>query len=219
MGITSFFTNYFENSKYYKTIRRMPCYTELIKDDEIIPVITGSLEKWRTSYPSAIIANISNRKDICDIDFIYLKGIKVLIMNDCNQESITDKAFENLVGIECLKMKNCNQLTITDKAFENLENIKILDMTNCNQCTITENAFNYIKNIDTLYMTGCNQPTIYGCFFVNLYFLTNLKISFKEQAHLIVNGMILGFDFKIPKKYKKKIKKMINEAIYNYFYK
>jgi len=195
----------------------MPCYTELIKDDEIIPVITGSLEKWKSSYPNAIVANISGRKDLCDDDFVYLIGIKVLIMNDCNQESITDKAFENLKGIYCLKMKNCNQNTITDKAFENLEAVTILDITNCNQCTITEEAFHNIKNIDTLYMVGCNQHTIYGCFFVYLHFLTNLRISFKDQCHLIVNGMILGFDFPIPKKYKKKINIKIKNAMNNYF--
>ena len=65
MGIiTNIITKYFERSKYYKTIHRMPCYTELVSESNEEPVIEGSLAKWRNNYPHAIVANINGRTDL-----------------------------------------------------------------------------------------------------------------------------------------------------------
>lgn len=212
--ITKMITKYYENSKYYKTIHRMPCYTELINEISEDTVIEGSLKTWRTTYPNAIVANISNRTDLCDEDFIYLRGIRVLNMNNCNQTTITDIAFENLYDLHTLKMKNCNQTTITDNAFKNLKNIEVLNITNCNQETITDNAFNHFTHIHTLFMEGCNQKTLHGFFFEKLTNLNNLSISYKDQYSIIINALIIGCHIHIPREYKRFIEGKKNSIIY-----
>jgi hypothetical protein len=93
--------------------------------------ITGPLAEWRAIFPNAIAANISNRNDLTDADFVHLRGIHRLNMSGCNQIGITDAAFANLVGIHTLDMSGCNQTSITNAVFPYLRGIHTLHMNGC----------------------------------------------------------------------------------------
>ena len=168
---------------------------------EFGPPIKTSLQVWRTENPNAIRADISNRKDIKDEDFVYLQGIKVLNMRGCI--NVTDKAFVNLVGIHALYMNDCTQITdnafqflegifelnisectkhITDAAFVHLKGIHTLFMYSCRQQTITDIAFSYLAGIQKLHMSGCTQNTITDKAFENLEGIQELRIGGCEQT-------------------------------------
>jgi hypothetical protein len=70
--------------------------------------IRGSLQLWRRSFPNAASANISERVDLADADFVYLRGIHTLNMEGCGQSIITDAAFAYLRGIHTLDMSFCD---------------------------------------------------------------------------------------------------------------
>jgi hypothetical protein len=126
------------------------------------PDIIGSLKDWRELNPTATRANIINRNDLTDDDFVHLQGILYLNMSRCNQPSITNAAFKNLRGIHTLSMGGCNQPQITDDAFSNLVGIKILYMRSCNQAGITDEFFKYLEGIEHLNMKYCDQIGITG---------------------------------------------------------
>ena len=65
-------------------------------------------------------------------------------------------------------------------------------------------------------MEGCTQNTIHGCFFDKLHNLILLKISFLEQSNIIVNAMILGYNFSIPKEYRKILQRKKNKILQSY---
>ena len=119
------------------------------------PRIVGSLAAWRAANPGALVADVSDRTDLTDADFVHLAGIKALWMTCCNQATITDAAFAHLSGIHTLYMGGCNQATITDAAFAHLSGIHTLNMSNCNQATITGAAFAHLQGLCRLDVTGC----------------------------------------------------------------
>ena len=61
--------------------------------------VPGGLRLWRTCFPRAIAANILDRPDLVDADFVHLRGIHTLNMSRCRQPGITDAAFVSLRGI------------------------------------------------------------------------------------------------------------------------
>ena len=77
-----------------------------------------TLNVFNRIFPNAVGINISNLRNITDVDFIYLRRIKKLNMDDCRQ--LTDAAFTYLTNLTTLNMSYCNQLTITDVAFSYL---------------------------------------------------------------------------------------------------
>ena len=179
------------------------------------PIIEGSLAKWKNRNPRAIFANISNRTDLTDDDFIHLKDVRILNMSNCNQTMITDNAFKFLGNVHTLNMSNCNQKTITNNAFKHLYSIQNLDITNCNQPTITNIAFQYLINIKNLYMRGCNKKTIDEECILYLTNIETLKLSFKTQRKLIAKAELMGIMIDIPHKYKNIIEKEIIKLVMN----
>jgi len=100
------------------------------------PPIVGPLSVWRAANPTALVANINGRRDLCDADFAHLKGIKVLSMVDCDQPAITDVAFGYLAGIHTLRMWGCAQTKtgIDGPAFAEMrKTIYRLDSYSCPQ--------------------------------------------------------------------------------------
>jgi hypothetical protein len=49
------------------------------------PVLQGSLPAWRAAHPTALVANVSGRRDLQDADFACLQGIRALDMSSCSQ--------------------------------------------------------------------------------------------------------------------------------------
>ena len=141
------------------------------------PRIVGSLAAWRAANPGALVANVSNRTDLTDADFVHLAGIEALWMGCCNQATITDDAFVHLRGIHTLWMCACYQATITDAAFVHLRGIHTLNMKRCDQATISDAAFEHLRGIHTLEMRFCNQATITGATFANLRGMRVLFLS------------------------------------------
>jgi hypothetical protein len=75
--------------------------TDLVEYNSDKP-IRGSLKNWRKTFPNALRANLSGRRDLTDSDFQYLVGIKYLDISYCS--SISDAAFKYLEGIHTLNM-------------------------------------------------------------------------------------------------------------------
>jgi len=147
--------------------------------DEPIPK-KMSIKQFRNIFKSTKGLNISNRQNITDKDFEFIRPIpstKIagfrLNMNYCKQ--ITDAAFIHLKGIHTLNLRGCNQ--ITDSAFVHLDGIKELDIGDCNQ--ITDAAFVYLKGIHRLDMWGCSKIT--DAAFVNLKGIHTLKMNGCDQ--------------------------------------
>jgi hypothetical protein len=138
------------------------------------PRIRGPLAAWRAANPGAVIANVLDRWDLTDADFVHLRGVKALHMCSCGQ--ITDAAFAHLAGIHTLRMSGCDQATITDAAFVHLAGIHTLDMSYCNQFTITDAAFVHLRGIHTLDMISCDQATITDAAFVHLRGIHTLNV-------------------------------------------
>ena len=150
--------------------------------DEVVkkfepPSIEGSLQEWRQQNPYATVANIEDRKDLIDADFIYLRGIKWLNMSKCNQDDITDAAFSSLKGIHKLNMAECKQPGISNEAFVNLKGIHTLNMMGCSQAGITNQAFVHLKGIHTLKMSRCSQRSITDAAFVHLKGIHTLNMA------------------------------------------
>jgi hypothetical protein len=122
--------------------------------------IAGSIAAWRACFPAAVAANVCDKMNLCDADFVHLRGIHTLDMSWCRQPSITDAAFVHLRGIHTLDMGNCSQPSITDAAFVHLRGIHTLDMSGCGQPSITDAAFVHLRGIHTLAMWSCDQPGI-----------------------------------------------------------
>jgi hypothetical protein len=121
--------------------------------------IWGDLAKWRACFPRARAANVNQRNDLRDADFVHLAGLHTLNMPLCWQDSVTDASFSHMRGIHTLNMSGCEQGAITDAAFAHLRGIHTLDMSFCRQQTITEAAFAHLRGIRTLYMIGCRLET------------------------------------------------------------
>ena len=157
--------------------------------------ITGSLADWRAANPRAIRANIHNRQDITDADFVHLVGIKELNMSSCLR--ITDAAFAHLAGVHTLYMAGCNQ--ITDAAFVHLAGVHTLDMSYCNQATITDAAFAHLAGVHTLEMSGCWQETITDAAFAHLAGVHTLSMIVCWQAHITGKTLCLLESLKVLK--------------------
>lgn len=146
--------------------------------------IKGSLKAWRASNPHALTANIENRKDLCDADFVHLAGIKGLRMNNCNvEDAVSDAAFAHLGGLHTLHMDRCSQHSITDAAFVHLAGLVELSMWHCDQNTITSAAFAPLApSLQVLNMGLCHQEEIGDEAFVGLKALRVLSIKECTQA-------------------------------------
>ena len=147
--------------------------------------IKGSLKQWRLAHPSATVANIENRKDLKDADFVYLEGIKGLRMNNCNVvTSVTDAAFAHLKQLHTLHMDRCSQESITDAAFAHLGGLVELSMWQCDQHTITSAAFSHLSSLEILNIGSCVQEEITDSAFVGLSRLRSLSIKRCSQSKL-----------------------------------
>ena len=51
--------------------------------------INGDLSKWRACFPRARAANVYNRRDLVDGDFVHLAGLHTLDMSRCRPTAIT----------------------------------------------------------------------------------------------------------------------------------
>ena len=132
------------------------------------PPIESSLSAWRAAHPDELVANVADRVDLVDADFVHLAGIKALWMAGCTNPGLTDAAFVHLRGLHTLCMTNCNQVAITDAAFAHMHGLRFLDMIECNQATITDAAFSHLRGIQVLDMRFCSQATITGATFAHL---------------------------------------------------
>jgi hypothetical protein len=126
---------------------------------------------WRRAFPAARAVNVSFRKDLCDADFVHIRGgpgvrLHTVRMRGCM--GVTDAAFAHLRGVHTLDMSVCRQATITDAAFAHLRGIHTLDMGGCSQPTITDAAFAHLRGVHTLNMFGCGQHTITDAAFAHL---------------------------------------------------
>ena len=132
------------------------------------PPIVGPLAAWRAAHPDALVANVYERADLMDADFMHLAGIKALNIGRCTNPGLTDAAFVHLRGMHTLLMYDCNQASITDAAFAHLHGLHTLDMASCNQLTITDAAFTHLRGIQVLEMQRCNLAIITGATFAHL---------------------------------------------------
>jgi hypothetical protein len=132
------------------------------------PPIVGPLAAWRAANPDALVANVRERDDLVDADFVHLAGIKALNMVGCRNPGLTDAAFVHLRGLHTLWMGLCVQASMTDAAFVHLHGLHTLSMYDCTQRTITDVAFTHLPGIQVLHMQYCNQATITGATFVHL---------------------------------------------------
>jgi hypothetical protein len=64
--------------------------------EELSTCITGPLSAWRACFPRARAANVRNRKDLTDADFVHFEGLRALNMWECSQPSITDARITQL---------------------------------------------------------------------------------------------------------------------------
>ena len=132
------------------------------------PPIVGPLAAWRAANPGALVANVAERVDLTDADFVHLVGIKALCMAGCTNLGLTDAAFVHLRGLHTLLMWGCNQASIMDAAFAHMHGLHTLCMSHCKQSTITDAAFTHLRGIQVLDMRYCNQATITGATFAYL---------------------------------------------------
>ena len=95
--------------------------------------VEGSLALWRTCFPRAQAANVSERGDLVDVDFVHLRGMSTLIMCDCGESEIGDAAFVHLRGLRSLDMSFCGQESITSAIFASLRGIQMLSLYACEQ--------------------------------------------------------------------------------------
>ena len=153
------------------------------------------LQIWRKKFPNVPCITITNRDDLTDADFQYLRGIKKMFISACTQitdnafkyldslkiliitnSDFTDDAFQYLTELEELCIFNC--MNLTDNIFmflPNLKKISLLGLTN-----ITDNAFQYLTKLDDLTISECNRLTNNA--FVHL---TNLKrLSFANCENI-----------------------------------
>ena len=76
--------------------------------------IKGDLSKWRACFPRARMANVSDREDLTDADFVHLAGLQKLDMSFCSRSAIGNCAtFNHLAGIQWLSMSGCSTEAIT----------------------------------------------------------------------------------------------------------
>ena len=68
--------------------------------------IAGSLALWRACFPHAISADVHDRGDLVDADFVHLRGVRRLNMMRCSGD--TDDAFVHLRGIHTLEVGGCS---------------------------------------------------------------------------------------------------------------
>ena len=139
------------------------------------PRIQGPLAAWRAANPGALVANVKERLDLTDADFVHLVGIKALNMAECANPGLTDAAFAHLRGLHTLWMTGCTQLT--DGAFVHLRGLHTLRMGHCSQPAITDAAFAHLRGIQRLGMSGCDQATITGAAFAHLRGVRVLHMS------------------------------------------
>jgi hypothetical protein len=99
--------------------------------------IRGSLAAWRACFPGAVAANLRERRDLRDADFVHLAGVKVLDMWCCR--GITDAGLAHLAGIHTLKMRYCTG--ITGAGLAHLAGIRELNATFCRGITNAGRAF------------------------------------------------------------------------------
>jgi hypothetical protein len=152
--------------------------------------IRGSLGKWRACFPRARAANVQEREDLADADFVHLAGLHTLDISYCRPTAITDAAFAHLRGIHTLDM-SCwyYYSTISDAAFANLRGIHTLDMSGCQQDTIADAAFAHLRGIHTLSMIWCSQSTITDAAFANLRGIHTLDMSHCHQDNITEAAM------------------------------
>ncbi len=68
--------------------------------------ITGPISLWRESFGlRAQAANVFDRRDLVDSDFVHFRGLRTLNMTSCR--GVSDAAFANLRGISALNMTCC----------------------------------------------------------------------------------------------------------------
>ena len=132
------------------------------------PRIVGPLAAWRAANPDALVANVTERVDLTDADFVHLAGIKALRIGGCTNPGLTDAAFVHLRGLHTLMMGCCDQASITDAAFAHMHGLHTLNMFYCTQSTITDAAFTHLRGIQVLTMQYCTQATITGATFAHL---------------------------------------------------
>ena len=123
-------------------------------------LIGRCLDRWRMCFPNATAANVSERPDLIDEDFIHFRNLKTLnisqIFSDSHlQGKFTDDGFKNLRGIQKLIMNYFNIPAITDEAFKNLRGIKQLIMFNCILPEITNETMINLRGIEELDMPIC----------------------------------------------------------------
>jgi len=124
--------------------------------------IAGDIAAWRKSFPHARTANMSNRSDLVDADFVHFKGIKTLDISMSTSiglygepVGVTDKAFEHLEGIRSLDMTR--RFGITGTGFVHLKGLKTLIMPWCR--SIPNEAFVNLKDIESLDIRYCSSIT------------------------------------------------------------
>jgi len=108
------------------------------------PKIEGPLANWRAANPGAEVANVEDRRDLRDADFVHLVGLKAVNMWRCTR--ITDAGLAHLVGIHTLDMGGCTG--ITDAGLAHLAGIHTLNMHGCTG--ITDAGLVHLVGIHTL---------------------------------------------------------------------
>jgi len=150
-----------------KVYRKYDFYDQEPLQDDV------SLREFNEMFPFCKGLNISDRRDIIDADFVYLRGIKRLNITWCSQ--ITDIALVHLRGIHTLNMKGCYRTT--DIALVHLRGIHILNMESCFR--ISNAAFIHLRGIHTLYMIDCIR--IKNAAFINLRGIHKLNMNSCRQ--------------------------------------
>ena len=164
----------------------------LYPDSGFGPRIVGPLAMWRAAHPDALAANVSERGDLTDADFVHLAGIKALNMGYCTNPGLTDAAFVHLRGLCTLWMDGCYQSSITDAAFAHMHGLHTLSMYDCNQSTITDAAFTHLRGIQVLDIQWCNQATITGATFSHLHGVRVLRMEGCSPTAFAAAALKLG---------------------------
>ncbi len=119
-------------------------------------VITGDLWKWRACFRDARCANLSGRRDLVNVDLVYLSGVEEVNLSGCAQ--ITDAGLAHLRGVRVLNIEECAQ--ITDAGLAHLTGIHTLYMRGCER--VTDAGLAHLTGIHSLHIGDCKRITDAG---------------------------------------------------------
>jgi hypothetical protein len=111
--------------------------------------VTGPLSLWRACVPRARAVNVRGRSDLCDADFAFIRGVRVVDMSGVapagRARGITDAAFAALAGVRELDMSFCSSPRVTGLALAYVAGVRTINLSYCNQPGIADGHFVHLR--------------------------------------------------------------------------